>query len=130
MAAGPAVPAGWETADFAVSDLSDGTTVEIDLVLVATGRVPNSDDLGLERAGVDTHPDGRIVVDAGSKILGADRAAWATGHGRLLDHPDARVVQLSEHHAVVEFPAESTSAPRLGDVIRVVPNRPVRYSSH
>ena len=28
-----------------------------------------------------------IVLDAGSKVLGADRLAWATGGGRLPDHP-------------------------------------------
>ncbi|MGH3585064.1 MAG: FAD-dependent oxidoreductase, partial [Pseudonocardia sp.] len=34
-----------------------------DLLLVATGRVPNGDRLDLERTGVPTHPDGRVVVD-------------------------------------------------------------------
>lgn len=61
---------------------------------------------------------GRIVVDAGSKALGADRAPWASGFGRLLDHPDARIVLLSEHHAVVEL----DDAPPLGTRVRVVPN--------
>ena len=62
-----------------------------------------------------------IVLDAGSKVLGADRPTWATGHGRLLDHPEARVVALSEHHATVTFPGDS-SLPELGSVVRVVPN--------
>lgn len=66
----------------------------------------------------------RIVLDSGSKILGADRAAWATGYGRLLDHPDARIVQLSEHHAVVEFGPDTPTddIPRVGSLVRVVPN--------
>lgn len=64
-------------ADAVRAHLSDGTTVEIDLVLVATGRVPNSDDLGLERAGVATHPDGRIVVDVHGRT-GAD-GVWSLG---------------------------------------------------
>lgn len=63
---------------------------------------------------------GRFVLDAGSKVLGADRAPYATGYGRLLDHPDARIVQLSEHHAVVE--AALGEDPELGDFVRVVPN--------
>ena len=98
-----------------VYPLNDAQQVEIgacgfdDVALTAVATVVRSEP-------------GRIVVDAGSKILGADRAAWATGHGRLLDHPDARVVQLSEHHAVVDFPADSTPVPRLGDLVRVVPN--------
>jgi D-serine deaminase-like pyridoxal phosphate-dependent protein len=62
---------------------------------------------------------GRIVLDAGSKTLGADRAAYASGYGRLLDHPDARIVQLSEHHAVVEG---YDGRPALGSRVRVVPN--------
>ncbi len=62
---------------------------------------------------------GRFVVDAGSKILGADRAAWATGFGRLLDDPEARIVLLSEHHAVIESPSPT---PMLGSVVRLVPN--------
>jgi mycothione reductase len=34
-----------------------------DLLLVATGRVPNGDRLDLHHTGVPTHPDGRVVVD-------------------------------------------------------------------
>ena len=62
----------------------------------------------------------RAIVDAGSKILGADRLAWATGYGRLPDHPDARVVALSEHHATVEF--RGGPVPARGDRLRVAPN--------
>lgn len=75
----------------------------------------------------------RVVLDTGSKVLGADRAPWATGFGRLLDHPDARIVQLSEHHCVVEWNAATGEAggagtgaagrpPALGERLRVVPN--------
>ncbi len=65
---------------------------------------------------------GRVVLDAGSKVLGADRAPYSTGHGRLLDHPDARIVQLSEHHAVVETAPGPEPELGLGDLVRVVPN--------
>jgi mycothione reductase len=44
-------------------ELTDGTVVRGDLLLVATGRVPNGDRLDLPEAGIPTHPDGRIVVD-------------------------------------------------------------------
>lgn len=43
--------------------LSDGDPVTADLALFATGRVPNTRDLGLEAAGVRCARDGRIVVD-------------------------------------------------------------------
>jgi mycothione reductase len=44
-------------------ELTDGSTVRGDMLLVATGRVPNGDRLDLDRTGVPTHPDGRVVVD-------------------------------------------------------------------
>jgi glutathione reductase (NADPH) len=43
--------------------LGDGTRVTADLVLFATGRVPNTRALGLETAGVACDAQGRIVVD-------------------------------------------------------------------
>jgi mycothione reductase len=43
--------------------LDDGTKVAGDLLLVAAGRQPNSDDLGLELAGVKIRDDGRVQVD-------------------------------------------------------------------
>ncbi|APU13879.1 MULTISPECIES: mycothione reductase [Actinoalloteichus] len=39
------------------------TCAEGEVLLVAAGRVPNSDLLRLDRTGVRTHPDGRVVVD-------------------------------------------------------------------
>ncbi|MCO1654415.1 mycothione reductase [Pseudonocardia humida] len=46
-----------------VVELAGGATVRGDVLLVATGRRPNGDRLDLEKAGVPTHDDGRIVVD-------------------------------------------------------------------
>ena len=62
-----------------------------------------------------------IVLDAGSKVLGADRLAWASGGGRLPDHPAARISALSEHHATVNFP-DDAPLPELGSLVRVAPN--------
>jgi mycothione reductase len=44
-------------------ELEDGPAVTGDLLLVATGRQPNSDDLGLDTAGVALRDDGHIQVD-------------------------------------------------------------------
>ena len=43
---------------------ADGTSDETDLVLFATGRVPNTLELGLESAGVRLAADGAVEVDA------------------------------------------------------------------
>jgi D-serine deaminase-like pyridoxal phosphate-dependent protein len=71
-------------------------------------------------ATVVSHAGGRVVLDSGSKVLGADRPAWASGSGRLLDHPGARIVLLSEHHAVAEW--DGSPLPEIGSRLRVVPN--------
>jgi len=73
------------------------------------------------RSTVVSHAGGRVVLDAGSKILGADRAPYSTGHGRLLDFPDARIVMLAEHHAVVDLGGD-VDLPPLGSQVEVVPN--------
>ncbi|MCV7317293.1 mycothione reductase [Mycolicibacillus parakoreensis] len=43
--------------------LDDGSVLEADLLLVATGRAPNGDRLDAERAGIAVGDDGRVVVD-------------------------------------------------------------------
>ncbi|MDY0885749.1 glutathione-disulfide reductase [Dongia soli] len=47
--------------------LEDGSAIEADCVLYATGRRPKTDGLGLEAAGVELGRDGAIKVDAYSK---------------------------------------------------------------
>ncbi|HEX8413889.1 MAG TPA: glutathione-disulfide reductase [Sphingomicrobium sp.] len=42
-------------------------SIEVDCVMFATGRVPNTEDLGLENAGVELNENGAIVVDADNK---------------------------------------------------------------
>ncbi|MGC4934151.1 alanine racemase [Gordonia sp. DT30] len=83
------------------------------------------DDVALTAVTAVVHRAGRqVVVDAGSKILGADRPAWASGFGRVIDTPQARITALSEHHATLEYPADATPAavPDVGATVRVIPN--------
>ena len=44
-------------------ELTDGTRVDGDALLVAVGRVPNGDRLDLQTTGVDVDDAGRVVVD-------------------------------------------------------------------
>lgn len=93
-------------------ELERCTTRDIALTIAAT--------VVSRHEGNDVTPR-RIILDSGSKILGSDRPGWATGFGRLLDHPEARITALSEHHATVVWP-EGGSLPALGDRLRVIPN--------
>jgi dihydrolipoamide dehydrogenase len=49
----------------AVAVGEDAKTIEVDQVLLATGRAPNVEDMGLEAAGVEISDQGFIKVDAG-----------------------------------------------------------------
>ncbi len=71
-------------------------------------------------ATVVSRSNGDVVLDSGSKVIGADRPAWTTGHGRLLDHLDARITAISEHHATVRW--DDSPVPSPGARLRVVPN--------
>ncbi|HVA84355.1 MAG TPA: glutathione-disulfide reductase [Candidatus Binataceae bacterium] len=44
--------------------LNDGAALEADLIMFATGRTPNTHDLGLERAGVRLDDKGAVAVDS------------------------------------------------------------------
>lgn len=57
--------------------LDDDTTAEAGLLLVATGRAPSTEGLGLRRAGVETEEDGRVRIDSYGRTS-ADRV-WALG---------------------------------------------------
>jgi len=52
-----------KTADGLVATLEDGSTLEADVVMYATGRAPNTRNIGLEELGVEMKKDGSIVVD-------------------------------------------------------------------
>lgn len=58
-------------------ELSDGTIASGEILLVAAGRAPNTDTLGLEAAGVKTLSDGRIDVDCYGRTT-VD-GVWALG---------------------------------------------------
>ena len=47
--------------------LKRGDSIAAELVMAATGRIPNTSGLGLERLGVERGPNGRIVVDEFSR---------------------------------------------------------------
>ncbi|HUZ34833.1 MAG TPA: alanine racemase [Streptosporangiaceae bacterium] len=104
----------------ALSELRPGVYALNDAQQVELGVVSMSEVALMVAATVVSRPaPGRIVLDAGAKVLGPDRPAWASGYGRLADWPDARITGLWEHHAVV---AVDGDAPALGEVVAVVPN--------
>jgi glutathione reductase (NADPH) len=78
--------------------LSDGSCVEADQVLIATGRRPNTRDLGLEQAGVELNKKGAIVVDSHSKTTVENIYAV----GDVTDRINLTPVAVREGHAFAD----------------------------
>lgn len=111
-----------ELADRAtLTEMRPGSYVFNDAQQLETGSCGWSDIALSAVSTVVSRRGQQVIVDAGSKILGADRPHWSSGHGRLLGHPGARVTALSEHHATVVFPDDEPT-PEVGSHLRVVPN--------
>jgi mycothione reductase len=83
-------------------DGGEGTTLEVDTLLVAVGRVPNSDRLDVGAAGIEVDDDGVVLVDEHQRTR-AD-GVWALGDvaSRLpfktTANDDARTVQHNLLH--------------------------------
>lgn len=57
--------------------LGDGTEVDADTVLLATGRSPRTAGLGLERVGVKLDEDGQVITD--TRMMTSNPLIWAAG---------------------------------------------------
>lgn len=123
---GGSSPSATATADAAATEIRPGVYVFGDAQQLELGRIGFEDiALSIVTTVVSRHEahggaPARIIVDAGSKILATDRAAWATGHGRVLGHPDARITAVSEHHGTIIW--DSDELPDIGTRLRLVPN--------
>jgi len=60
-----------------IIELSDGSAVETERVLLASGRTPWLEDIGLESLGLSPNDDG-LAVDGACRVLGAEHV-WAAG---------------------------------------------------
>lgn len=76
--------------------LADGTAIESDLVLLATGRVPNTEGLGLDAVGVRTTDRGAVIVDNHY----ATHVPSIFAVGDVIDHIQLTPVALNEGMAL------------------------------
>ncbi|HZZ42491.1 MAG TPA: alanine racemase [Tepidisphaeraceae bacterium] len=72
---------------------------------------------------VSTSIPGKVVIDGGTKTFTSDRNVTApdSGHGHLVEFPDAKLVRLSEEHGEVDVSACSVR-PVIGQRVTVIPN--------
>jgi D-serine deaminase-like pyridoxal phosphate-dependent protein len=103
-----------------VTELRPGVYVFSDAQQVTLGACPPERVALVAAATVVSARRDAVVLDAGSKVLGADRPGWAPGFGHVLGRPGLVVSALSEHHATVPWP--DGPVPAVGDVLALVPN--------
>jgi D-serine deaminase-like pyridoxal phosphate-dependent protein len=116
---GGSTPSIGHTAGGTVTEARPGVYVFGDAQQLELGAI-GPEQVALFAVGTVVHRGpGKVVLDLGSKVLGADRPAWASGFGHVPGHPDASVVALSEHHATLRWTGE---LPELGSPVAVVPN--------
>lgn len=63
----------------------------------------------------------RAVLDSGSKALTSDLLGFSD-YGLIEGYEGAKIISLSEEHAVVDLSGCSGPRPEIGDVVQVVPN--------
>ncbi len=78
--------------------LADGSELEADTVLYATGRAPNTAGLGLEALGVALAPNGAVVVDEGYR----SSVPGIFAIGDVIDRVQLTPVALAEAMALVD----------------------------
>lgn len=87
-----------KTNDGLTLTLTDGTTLDVDAVMYATGRAPNTKTLGLENAGVKLAKNGAVKVDKYSKT-NVD-SIYAVGD--VTDRIQLTPVAIKEGHAFAQ----------------------------
>jgi len=92
--------------------LTNGDALETDLVLVAVGRTPNSQGLGLEKFGISFNSQGAIEVD--SKLRTSKSSIYAIGD--VIDK-ELRLAHVSEKEGVIG----------ISDILREMSSGPMSY---
>jgi glutathione reductase (NADPH) len=87
-----------KTADGLRIALSDGGAIEADQILIATGRTPHTQGLGLEKAGVALDKVGAVKVDARSTT----NVASIHAVGDVTNHINLTPIAIREGHLLAD----------------------------
>ena len=103
-----------------VLELDDGEEISADVLLVATGRVPNGDQLNAELAGVDVDEGGLVRVDEYQRTTA--RGVWACGDVSSpyqLKHVANYESRLVQHNLLIDW---DRTASMHGNTMQPVPS--------
>lgn len=99
-----------------------GTYVYNDRSMVRAGHCTEDDLAMTVLATVVSRPaPGRAVLDAGSKALTSDLLGF-NDYGSVVGYSGAKIISLSEEHAVLDISACEASFPNIGETVQIVPN--------
>jgi D-serine deaminase-like pyridoxal phosphate-dependent protein len=124
IVSGGSTPTLWQSHEIpGMTEIRPGTVIFNDRDMLALGVCgPEEVAFHVLATVVSVAVPGRAVVDAGSKALAREELRGDLGgYGLLPDHPEVRVMSLSEEHGVLDI-SRSDWTPRVGDRVRIVPN--------
>ncbi|MBM4020745.1 MAG: D-TA family PLP-dependent enzyme [Planctomycetes bacterium] len=107
-----------------VTEIRPGTFVCNDMNTVRGGFCSLDDcAAGIVCTVVSDAVAGQVVLDGGTKTLTSDPCGPApdSGHGQIVEYPDAVVVKLTEEHGQVDV-SRCPRRPRVGERVTVIPN--------
>jgi len=103
-----------------LTELRPGVYVFNDRTQVRRGVQPDRCALTVLATVISVRPDGRVVIDAGTKSFASDNPFADKTFGDVLDHPELTFSGISEEHGHLK--AAGPTGLKVGDKIRVVPN--------
>ncbi len=103
-----------------LTELRPGVYVFNDRTQVRRGVPADRCALTVLSTVISVRPDGRVVIDAGTKSLASDNPFEEKTFGDVLDHPELTFSGISEEHG--HLMAQGQTSLRVGDKVRVVPN--------
>jgi D-serine deaminase-like pyridoxal phosphate-dependent protein len=103
-----------------LTELRPGVYVFNDRTQVRRGVQADRCALTVLATVISVRPDGRVVIDAGTKAFASDNPFADKTFGEVVDHPELTFSGISEEHGHLQ--AEGATDLRVGDKVRVVPN--------
>lgn len=102
------------------TELRPGVYAFYDRMQVSFGVPPDRCALTVLATVVSVRPDGKILLDAGTKTLASDRPFPDQTFGEIVGRPDLTFVGASEEHGHLQ--AHGSANLRVGDKVRILPN--------
>ena len=103
-----------------ITELRPGVYVFNDRTQIRLGAPREACALTVLATVISVRPDGRVIVDAGTKSLASDCPFEDRSFGEILGRPDLRFVGASEEHG--HLLTDGAATIRIGDRLRIVPN--------